>query len=383
MSKVFIEESTLTAIGNAIRGKTGGTELIAPLNMPTEINGISTGGGTTLPAEALNITGNCDSKFMNNSWNWFINTYGSQVTTNNIVDCNKMFYLNNEITTIPFSINCDSTKTYIPCGSMFYGCTQLTALPEITIQPFTFNGIFKDCQCIREIPDSYSETFDFTYLNSYSGAMCSSVFDQCHSLRKIPSGFLKKIYCLTTNKNRHIYYYGFRSCYCLDEIVGVPIGTAVISSNAFTDTFTRIMRAKNVIFDTNEDGTAKTAQWSNQTIDLQTAGYATLPVSEFLNYNSGITADKEVTDDTTYAALKNDPDWFTEYGRYSRYNKTSAIATINSLPDTSAYIAANGGTNTIKFIGAAGSATDGGAINTMTEEQIAVATAKGWTITFV
>ena len=381
MSKVFIEESTLTAIGNAIRDKTGGTELIAPLDMPTEINGISTGGGT-LPPEAYVITGNCDSKFMNNSWNWFINNYGSQVTTNNITNCNKMFYQNNEITTIPFSINYDSTKEYISCGSMFQYCNQLTALPEITIQPFTFNGMFQQCYCLREIPDSYSETFDFTFLNSYAGALCSSVFDQCYSLRKIPSGFLKKIYCPTTNKNRHIYYYGFRSCYCLDEIVGVPIGTVVISGNAFTDTFTRIMRAKNVIFDTNEDGTAKTAQWKNQTIDLQTAGYATLPVSEFLNYNSGITADKEVTDDTTYAALKNDPDWFTEYGRYSRYNKASAIATINSLPDTSAYIAANGGTNTIKFKGILGSATDGGAINTMTEEQIAVATAKGWVVAY-
>lgn len=44
MSKVFIEESTLSAIGDAIRGKTGGTELIAPLDMPSEIEGIVSGG---------------------------------------------------------------------------------------------------------------------------------------------------------------------------------------------------------------------------------------------------------------------------------------------------------------------------------------------------
>lgn len=371
----------LTAIGNAIRGKTGGTDLLTLDGMVTAINGISTGGGTTLPPEAFNITGDCDHKFYKNGWNWFINTYGSQITTNNITNCNQMFYFNDGITNIPFSINCDSTKPYISCSSLFHGCSQLTVLPEVTVKPFTFSGMFRDCYYLREIPDSYSETFDFTYLNS-SGGGCNSNFDQCYSLRKIPSGFLKKIYCPSTNKARHLYYYGFRSCYCLDEIVGLPIGTVVISGNAFTDTFTRIMRAKNVIFDTNEDGTAKTAQWSNQTIDLQTAGHSTLSVSEFLNYNSGITADKEVIDDATYAALKNDPDWFTEYGRYSRYNKTSAIATINSLPDTSAYIAANGGTNTIKFKGEAGSATDGGAINTMTEEQIAVATAKGWTVSF-
>lgn len=46
MSKVFIEESTLSAIGDAIRGKTGGTELIAPLDMPSEIEGIVSGGGS-------------------------------------------------------------------------------------------------------------------------------------------------------------------------------------------------------------------------------------------------------------------------------------------------------------------------------------------------
>ena len=381
MSKVFIEESTLTAIGNAIRSKTGGTDLIAPLNMPTEINGISTGGGT-LPSEALNITGSCINRFSYNGWNWFINNYGSQVTTNNITDCTKLFYFNNEITTIPFSINCDSAQTYIPCTSMFDGCNQLTALPEITITPFTFDNIFHSCSYLREIPDSYSETFDFTYLNSYFGAICWYVFAECFSLRKIPSGFLKKIYCLTTNKNRHIYYHGFQNCYCLDEIVGLPIGTAVISGNAFTETFTRCHRVKNIIFDTNEDGTAKTAQWTNQVIDLtEGVGYC-YSATDMTNYNSGITADKEVDSVTTYDALKEDPDWFASALTYSRYDKASAIATINSLPDTSAYLATTGGTNTIKFQGGAGGGTDNGAISAMTEEEIAVATAKGWSVAY-
>jgi hypothetical protein len=106
-------------------------------------------------------------------------------------------------------------------------------------------------------------------------------------------------------------------------------------------------------------------------------------MTRVLNYNSGITADKEVKDDATYQALKNDPDWFATKIEYSRYNHDSAVNTINSLPDTSAYLAANGGTNTIKFQGASGSLTDGGAINTLTEEEIAVAAAKGWTVTFV
>ena len=45
MAKIFIEESTLSAIGNSIRAKTGKANMIAPLNMPTEIASIQTAGG--------------------------------------------------------------------------------------------------------------------------------------------------------------------------------------------------------------------------------------------------------------------------------------------------------------------------------------------------
>lgn len=48
MAKVFIEESTLTNIGDAIRSKTGKTALIPTLDMPDEIRSISSGGGNTL-----------------------------------------------------------------------------------------------------------------------------------------------------------------------------------------------------------------------------------------------------------------------------------------------------------------------------------------------
>ena len=48
MGKVFIEESTLTAIGDSIRAKTGKTDMISPLQMPTEIASIQSGGGATM-----------------------------------------------------------------------------------------------------------------------------------------------------------------------------------------------------------------------------------------------------------------------------------------------------------------------------------------------
>ena len=128
----------------------------------------------------------------------------------------------------------------------------------------------------------------------------------------------------------------------------------------------------------------KWEKWKSQTINLYDCiGYLGSYESNVLNYNSGITADKKIDDDATYQALKDDPDAYTSRMAYSRYNRDSAVATINTLPDTSAFLAQKGGTNTIKFQGGAGSKTDGGAINTMTEEEIAVATAKGWTVSFV
>ena len=40
MAEYLIQDTTLTAIGDAIRNKTGNTETITPENMPTEIQGI-------------------------------------------------------------------------------------------------------------------------------------------------------------------------------------------------------------------------------------------------------------------------------------------------------------------------------------------------------
>ena len=148
--------------------------------------------------------------------------------------------------------------------------------------------------------------------------------------------------------------------------------------------FQNCYRVKRITFETNPDGSPIIAQWKGQTIDLvEGVGHTNGNASSVYIYNSGITKDKEVKDDATYQALKDDPDWFTNSDSYCRYNHDSAVETINSLPDTSAYLATAGGTNTIKFKGSSGSSTDGGAISNLTAEEIAVATAKGWTVSLV
>ena len=56
MAKIFIEESTLSAIGNSIRAKTGKANMIPPLNMPAEIESIQTGGGAAPSAKWNDVT---------------------------------------------------------------------------------------------------------------------------------------------------------------------------------------------------------------------------------------------------------------------------------------------------------------------------------------
>jgi hypothetical protein len=242
--------------------------------------------------------------------------------------------------------------------------------------------MFYGCYRLRYLPEDLGNNWDWNYLHTYAYSYMSNIFDNCYSLRRVPDNFLSNIWGIQTSATYSPYKYLFNACFCLDEVKNLPIQQSKLASNTFSSTFYSCNRLKSFTFETNEDGSPKIAEWKSQTITLNNECGNGSSKQYFLNYNSGITADKEVKDDATYQALKNDPDWFTLTKDYSRYNRLSAVETINSLPDTSAYLATAGGTNTIKFKGDSGSLTDGGAINTMTEEEIAVATAKGWTVSF-
>lgn len=347
------------------------------------------GGGGDIPPEAFNITGDCDYRFANNGWNWFLDNYGNQITTENITSVSYMFRDSDNIVSIPFTFDMEDTGTYQSTGNMFRGCNKLTNIGAIkNLYPDSLNYFFHSCNNLRELPTF--ENINFSRIHSYAYVNIGYMFYNCYSLRSIPTEFLRELYTPGTSTSYKLYQNGFYSCCSLDELIGLPVNETVrITSNMFNNTFNLCSRLKAIVFDTGDEGISKTANWKYQTIDLagtngdRAVGVAAFTSSQILNYNSGITADKLVRTDEDYQALKNDADWFTYNPDYSRYNHDSAVETINSLPDTSAYLATAGGTNTIKFRGVAGSLTDGGAINTLTAEEIAVATAKGWTVTLV
>lgn len=422
---------TFTNIADAIRLKTETTDKITPENMPSMIEGITTGGNVAelsitsngtyrapegidgytpvivnVPqdgapvAEGLVITGDCERMFYNGKWDWFIRQYGNQMTTNNITNADRMFY-NSTLDNIPFDINMSRLSSYTThkLQGTFQFCSKMKQLPRIKgdVKPNSLESFFYYHHLVREIPEDYFDDWDWSEIDgntsSYGGTMCNN-FYYCYSLRKAPAEFIKhgnpKAY-----GDYSLYKKSFISCYALDELVdvAVPYTNVEWTTNAFanygSDYFlANCWRIKDFTFAVQEDGTPYVVKWKGQNIRLTSSqgvyfGYANdNTFYNLLDYNSGITEDKRVVDDATYQALKNDPDWWSTNYNYSRYNHESAVRTINSLPDTSAYLATKGGTNTIIFGYHDGKLTDGGSTGDLTEEEIAVATAKGWTVSF-
>ena len=376
----------LSAIGDAIREKTGKSELLTLDAMPGEIASIETGGGGSVEVEPIVLTGACNYACAGAIASKYIELFGSTVSTKDIFNAYNMF-MSYSLEKIPFDINIKSTQTNVNIGEIFSNATKLKVLPKINNYTFYDTmGMFQSCQNLREIPQDYFDNWDFSVAENATQSYIhyhSRMFNGCYSLRKLPLDWVKHMNP-AINTTSALYYSGFNGCYALDELINIPIPyTADWISDGFPYMVSNCYRLRNLTFETNKDGSPLVKNWKSQRIDLATStGYSGSDYCNtlILKYNSGITADKEVKDDATYQALKEDPDWFSSFPDYSRYNHDSAVNTINSLPDTSAYLATAGGTNTIRFRGTAGAKTDGGAINTLTEEEIAVATAKGWTV---
>lgn len=375
----------LNDLGDSIRAKTGKSDLMTLEEMAAAVDGIES---IVMPDEAFVITGYCGYKFMYGGWDWYVEEFGDKITTKDVSTCTNMFGYS-ELEYIPFDIN--ASKNNIDFNYMFEGCKNLLEVPNIyrkesnvgyQYTAHRFTRMFYECESLREIPNDFFNNFMSDYEWNHvtgegSSSNFASMFERCRSLRSIPDISKFKSKPPSYGYSYAPYYNGFAYCLVLDKAMNLPvIDLSLITSNGFNNGFIYCNRLKNITFTLNEDGSPIVATWKNQTIDLTSyVGYAN-KLENITNYNSGITTDKLVTDDASYQALKDDEDWFTTDINYSRYNHDSAVATINSLPDVS-----SGSGNTIKFKGAAGALTDGGAINTLTEEEIAVAAAKGWTVT--
>ena len=336
MSKVLINETTLSAIGDAIREKGGTTALIAPQNMPNAIQALVIGNIDTgdIPETAFALSGRCDNWDCEGQWDWFVELYGSKIKCDKyITSASGMFY-NTELKSIPFDIILGGNGIYHDCSKMFMSAGNLSSVSGLTVyRPNNLSYMFYDCSNLKTI-DWYIGTTDYVNNTSISGDF-DYMFANCKKLISLPN--ISGLYCYGTGKNL-LNGDAFKGCNALTAIRGVDIGyypkgdVNYCGYQPFKDCYaleelTFAFRSSNL---------------SNQT----------LSITGNVGYQYDINT--------------------------SKYNRTSAVNTINSLPDLS-----NGSNNIIKFNGNSGLSTDGGAISTMTEEEVAVAVAKGWTVSYV
>ena len=155
MAKVFIEESTLSAIGDAIREKTGKTDIIPTPNMPTAIASIQSGGGAKEPyiEETYDANGNLiDVNFVGYT---AIRPYAFYKCTNLA------------LTSLPSGLTSIGANAFNKCRSL-----ALTSLPS-GITSIGIN-VFRDCTGLTSI------TF-----NGKPNSISSSAFNRCTNLKTI------------------------------------------------------------------------------------------------------------------------------------------------------------------------------------------------------
>lgn len=376
--KLLIERSTLDNIGSAIREKGGANDLIPVPELANSILNIPTGGGEI---QTLEITGDARNVFAGTLSNGNTNYCSNYVLDNNfpvnfsnITNAFNLFYNQTSRNSLP---NYKIPLTFANAEQMFRDNQNLKELNvQLTGTATSVGYMFYNCRQLREIPETLFQDLTLDNASCWS----SYLFSGCWSLREIPQLIWDKLpRDSTTTASASIYYDGFSNCYALDKIVNLPVLQNTVRVPNFSSTaLNNCFRLSDFTFETNDDGSPIIANWTGISINL--SGVGICPLEWFItDYNSGITIDKRVNSTETYEALKNDPDWFATNANYSRYNHDSAVRTINSLPDCSS----SGGTNTIKFSGDYGALTDGGAIRTLTEEEIAVATSKAWTVSLV
>lgn len=287
--------------------------------------------------------------------------YRTVFTFNDVNNCSYMFSGCSTVEDLSnVTINGNSSSRYFSLEGMFSYCSSLKKLPNFIgpyrLGDYPFTGMFRGCSSLVSIP---ANLFNYNFYLGHSRGIAYMFFG-CESLTTIPNlsiGY-NSAYTNGVTEDRggqwvNLYQFAFFECKSLTAITNIPvyrIADYQQKQDMFTCTFTRTYNASSVTFITNK-GVPYASDINNATIDLTSTGYG------------------GTLDDGSTRSLSE-----------SVYNHISAVETINTLPDTTG---SQYGGNVIKFKKKAGSATSGGSIGDLTAEEIAVATAKGWTVTLV
>lgn len=384
MANVIINDTNLTNIANAIREKNGTGNKYKPSQMAAAILEIQTGGGGGNYQIPSVIELPCSGAYFNaeSTWDFLLRNIGR---TKFILNDGYSYGMYHAFYNAMYSNYDADHLTFVitgghMAGNMFKSCA-LTKLPNLyftnTNQKATdTSSLFNYSQNFSEIPKDFFRYKDANgnLLDGYwvgDEYKANYLFEGARSVRELPDlppnpGYMQS---------------AFKQCYALKEIVNLPVNPVTYNKyvNIYYNAFTDCNACRRFTFQTNADGSPVDTDSHGNTIDLtQNFGFAPGAKDNFIYYNSGITSDMIVTSASELETVRAKyPDtWVATSVELSPYGHDAMVETLNSLPNN---------TNQrgyIKFSANQGSLVDGGA-GALTEEEIAVATAKNWTVTLV
>lgn len=363
--------------GNEILKETDIPNTMTPLQMAEAIDGM-----IEIPDKALLFTDICSYKFAYNHWNWFIEACGDKITTQGISSISYMFYQSDTLQEIPFSIHLSPSSTYHAASAMFQNCNKLINIPMIySLKVQDMGNMFSGCMNISSFPENFAKDWDWSRLDNATSAYtgtASNSFSNCMKLREIPQELLihgNPFWSYTYTRTNS----GFNNCYGLEKLenVFIPYKSTGMTSNGFGSMVKNCCRLKKLTLQTQQDGTPyDVSGWKSQTIDLSTVGYGSISFMRLVD----LTEETKIDNEEKWRGYIDGsyPDGWGASVEYSTFGATAVKEFIASLPNIT-----NGSNNTIKLNQRAASAIPGEEMTSLTEEDIAVATEKGWTITFV
>lgn len=361
MAKVYLEDSELTNIGNAIRNKNGATTMYLPSEMPAAIDAIE-GGGEKIQVEGdvgyiCGYPGYYSSSWLrDNCKNMFKPDLGPITRGTGLC-----YYMDASfIHSITFAKH-PSMSSYNQLSDLFSGAI-LEELPVLSGPCTLGTNMFSSSYLKRVTSDKVAGLTPLTGTHYQA-----NMFRQGYSLEDVSglktlaqNGFV----CYAPS---NMYYL----CYSLKEAYILPF-TSISSTSAanLTSAFTGCRALENIEWGCTEFTNTN----YKVTLNLSGMGYwASAPTDTFRDTYGLCGPELEVTDLESYNRLKNTNGWWTQDITFSHLNHTNAVRILNNLP-TPSY----GGT--ITFKGTMGSGYND-PISNLTEEEIAVATAKNWTVT--
>lgn len=315
-----------------------------------------------------------------------------------------LFYKNLYIEDLSGIVIGTKVGTTTAFGDAFYECKNLKKLPQ-----FQFQGEIYGNQTSSTFAYCYNlEQTEITKIYQFIGAFSSysqnAQLNNCYKIKEFDWSKINVDFDAFSPNRVDFNYAPTLEKYVIPATYTKTEATSNRYENRYTGCYPMI---KDVSFVTNKDGSPKKSKMTKQTLEWwaysesQSWGYGDVTSKGYayggIDRTHNIVGSTIEETQANYGKMKQYSDWhcslrnIVNYQRskvpigrlFSKFNHTTMVNIINTIMDTYEYIASKGGTNTIKFYKYQGDLTDDGGSSNLTEEEIAVAVAKGWTIALV